>query len=240
MARMDNFLNGKLSGTLGNVAFRQVNGKTIVVRKTKSFIPGTDSESIGRRTRFGIAVKLAQAIYSIPELKKLWQNSTPRKKSTYNFILRSNLKLISDGKSLAGGNLTVDAILLAPGFTFNVEVVRLAMSTDSIEVQLNPLVDNSDIDPHSEPKAKIVTLVCLGDPVNNSLDRFKFSAYPSAPIGSEARRCHGIHIMFRTAGRVSHCKLPEQENFLSVDNNGCRGRSDSPFEYNKSRIKIEH
>lgn len=181
MARLHNFLTGKLSGTLGDVAFRQVNGNTIVVQKTKSFVPGTDAESVWRRQRFGIAVKLSQAIYSIPELKTLWEKSTPPKKSVYNFILRSNLKLIPNVGSSTEGALPLDSVLLTPELGFPVEASSVVISNDSIAIVLNPLGESSGIDTRSESSAKLFILLCLSDRVNISFDRFKFITSVSVP-----------------------------------------------------------
>lgn len=181
MAHLDKSALGKLSGTLGDVAFRQVNGRTIVVQKTKSFIPGTDAESVGRRQRFGITVKLSQAIYSVPELKRLWEKSTPPLKSAYNFVLRSNLKLIPKMGSSVEGALRFDSVLLTPELGFPLEASSAAISEDSITVDLTQLGESSGIDTRSERSAKLFVLLCLSDRANNSSDQFKFITFVSAP-----------------------------------------------------------
>jgi len=193
MARISKSVIGKISGTLGDVAFRQVNGKTILVQKTKSFIPGTDAESVWRRERFGIAVKLSQAIYSIPELKTLWQKVVPRDKSAYNFILRSNLRLIPNTVPLVEKGPILGSVLLAPDFGFDVKIKSANMSADSLAVELAAMgapaatVANAfpegpgGINSPGESKAKLVALLCLSGPTNISLDKFKFIGYSSDP-----------------------------------------------------------
>ena len=68
MAELDKSVIGKLRGRIGDVVFRQRNGKVFVSQRPKSFMPGTDEKSVERRSKFAFCAKLSKAIYSIPEL----------------------------------------------------------------------------------------------------------------------------------------------------------------------------
>ncbi len=177
MARLDNFLIGKLSGTIGNIAFRQVNGKTIVVQKTKSFIPGRDPISVGRRQRFGSLTRLSRAIYHIPELNNLWRQAAPRGKSPFNFIQHTNLEVCKSGA-------IPDLAVLTPSMGFEISVANFSISGNSVAVRLDHIGNYAGIDLNSEPEAKLVVVLCMADASNTSPEKYKFAAYisGSAPL----------------------------------------------------------
>ena len=97
MAKIRKAVVGKLSGSLGDVVFHERYGKLFIRRRPRSFLPGTDPESTGRRSRFAFSVKLASAVYSLPDLAMLWRRATPKNVSTFNFIVGANTKLAAEG-----------------------------------------------------------------------------------------------------------------------------------------------
>jgi len=63
---------GNISGRVGNIVFRRINGKTFISARAGSYkIPNT-KEAIDRRLRFGITASLATSINKDELLKELW------------------------------------------------------------------------------------------------------------------------------------------------------------------------
>ncbi|MBK7107142.1 MAG: hypothetical protein IPH62_17860 [Ignavibacteriae bacterium] len=52
MAELNKSVLGKVSGSIGELTFRQRNGKNVICMKPSSFTPGSDANSIARRDRF--------------------------------------------------------------------------------------------------------------------------------------------------------------------------------------------
>ena len=97
MAELNKTVLGRLSGAVGDVVFRQRNGKNYVGTKPAPFMPGDDPASVARRERFAITGKLAKAINSIAIIKSLWKESTPSGLSPYLYMVQLNYPHIVDG-----------------------------------------------------------------------------------------------------------------------------------------------
>ncbi|MFZ1081872.1 MAG: hypothetical protein WAO19_08100 [Candidatus Kryptoniota bacterium] len=184
MARISKSVVGNLSGTLGDIVFHQRNGKVFVRRRPPSFVPGNDPESVDRRLRFGFSVRLAKAICSIPELKAIWRKATPHGKSTFNFIVGTNTKLVNAG-SVTDFTTIVPPWKkpsIAPGFILNCTAVSI--SFEAVTVELAPLRKSAGINIKKEPNAKLVYVLCLRNPVNKSYPDVCFisGASDSKPI----------------------------------------------------------
>ena len=62
MARLKKTVLGRLSGAIGDIVFREKNGKNFVGLRASSFIPGSDPGSIDRRAKFTLSTQLASII----------------------------------------------------------------------------------------------------------------------------------------------------------------------------------
>ncbi len=168
MARISKSVVGNLSGSLGDIVFHQRNGKVFARRRPPSFVPGNDPESVDRRLRFGFSVRLAKAIYSIPEVKTIWQKATPKGKSTFNFIVGTNTKLVN------AGSVTDCTAIVPPwkkpstvaGFILNCTAV--SVSSEAVTVELAPLGKSAGINIKKEPNAKLAYVLCLTNPTQPS------------------------------------------------------------------------
>ena len=95
MARLNKQVLGRVSGAVGDIVFRERNGKNFIGLKPSRFMPGTDEASIARRARFALNAKLASTINNNDELKSIWFNKAPSGLSSHNFILRQNYPLVA-------------------------------------------------------------------------------------------------------------------------------------------------
>jgi len=167
MAKFNKEILGKVQGALGDVTFRQRNGKTFLSTRPGSFTPGTDENSIARRDKFSLSVKLASTINAIPELKKIWEKNTPSGLTTYNHIMRTNYVLMgSEGFS--------GLIKLIPSLGFNVANPVVTLSPSDIKINLGPLGSSTGIDVLAEVSVKIISISYLSGPVENSLSKNSF------------------------------------------------------------------
>ncbi|MGO9482325.1 MAG: hypothetical protein ACLP05_11180 [Candidatus Kryptoniota bacterium] len=175
MGRIHGSVIGKLSGTVGDVSFRQRNGKTVVCTKTKSFVPGTDPASVERRDRFGNLVKVSRTLYSIPELKRLWQLAAGKNKSAFNLAMKSNL-------NVAGPASIPKFVALTPPGGFLVEPLNITFSGKSVAAEIPAAAVDTGSDPSVRTEARLVVMFCLSGPTDLSLDKFNVMACISSPV----------------------------------------------------------
>ncbi len=137
---------GEISGSVGSLTFRRLHGKVFVCKRPDSFIPGRDPESVARRGRFGIAGKLARAIYSVRELAEVWRKAAPEGMQAYNYITKIMFGLAdAEGENLdtipllparqSDANLRASVVGYAVGE--NGVIVRVKVS--NLEGRVDPL-----------------------------------------------------------------------------------------------------
>lgn len=174
MAELKKSVLGKISGTIGEITFRQRKGKNIIAVRPRSFIPGNDSASIERRNKFALSARFAQAIYSLPILKMIWSDDTPPQMSPFNNIIRKNVKSItSDGIS--------ELTKLTPDIGFTLSSIDITYDNHAINVSVN-LPDGFTFNEDSEFYAQINAIAFLSEPSNQAFDPVKFLALASDNI----------------------------------------------------------
>ncbi|MCL4549817.1 MAG: hypothetical protein M1495_14740 [Bacteroidetes bacterium] len=99
MARLTKAVLGELSGKIGSLIVRKVNGKQFVSLRPDHYKKSKSSKAIYEKNKFSAVVKFAKTINSIPHIKNVWQKSNVQGFSTYHKILKTNLKLFGVEKS---------------------------------------------------------------------------------------------------------------------------------------------
>ena len=180
MAKVKGQPLGKISGAVGDVVYRLVDGKNIVCRRPGSFMPGTDRKSVERRMKFALAVKFARAMYSVPELKLLWQNASPEKKHTYNFILRKGLDMVSPTSIMDSAAITPPHKGGAERYGFPISCTTLSATAEGIDVELAAIGSLCGSDMSEETNADsslaagLVYVVSLMGPANENFPEILF------------------------------------------------------------------
>ena len=99
MARLTKSVLGELSGKIGSLIVRKVNGKQFVSLRPDHYKKSKSTKAIYEKNKFSAVVKFAKTINSIPHIKNVWQKSNVQGFSTYHKILKTNLKLFGVEKS---------------------------------------------------------------------------------------------------------------------------------------------
>lgn len=158
MASLTQSVLGKVSGRVGDLVFRQRDGLNYISVRPRSFIPGTDQASIDRREKFRFAGKLAAVINDLPDLQNVWENHDPSN-TPYQNMVKENYPYVDP----AG---TAGSFKLVPGTGFGTTTTLLTVSSAEIQAEINPLGTNKGIDLAEEVSAKLISLICLGNPVD--------------------------------------------------------------------------
>ncbi|GAB6283670.1 MAG: hypothetical protein STSR0008_24590 [Ignavibacterium sp.] len=178
MAKINKEILGKVRGSLGDITFRQLNGKTYISTKPVSFVPGTDANSIARREKFSLAVKIAKSINSVSILKDVWAKDTPQNVSVFNHIMRSNYPMINS-------NGSIGLIKLFPYFGFAVNNPVVLFNPTEIKVNIDAIGTSSGIDTSIETTLNLVSLVYLSNPSEDSMIKSSFTTAVSVPIATD-------------------------------------------------------
>ncbi len=99
MARLTKSVLGELSGKIGSLIVRKVNGKQFVSLRPDHYKKSKSTKAIYEKNKFSAVVKFVKTINSIPHIKNVWQKSNVQGFSTYHKILKTNLKLFGVEKS---------------------------------------------------------------------------------------------------------------------------------------------
>lgn len=90
MARVNEQLLGRINGKIGNLVFRNINGRTFVSRRPKKYnIKGT-KESSKVKNGFKNLITFSSFVNSIPILHNLWGSKIIKGKRAYNKIFSHN------------------------------------------------------------------------------------------------------------------------------------------------------
>lgn len=172
MAEFNKQILGRVKGALGDITFRQRNGKTFLSTRPGSFIPGSDNASIARREKFSLAVKLGKTINSIPILKSLWELSTPQGTAVFNHITRINYPMVTD-------NDLTSMVKLVPSLGFNTVNPVITVGLSDVKINIEAIGTSSGIDAATEPFLKLAGFIYMNNPSDESLSKDEFIALVS-------------------------------------------------------------
>ena len=165
MATLTKTVLGKISGSIGDVTFRQKNGNNYVSSRPNSFTAATDAESVKRRNRFAYACKLSAAMISLAPLKAVWESGTSNGQSAYNKIVGMNYRFVTE-------DTITSQTFFSPGIGFSVNAPVSEIKSDGIRLTLNPFGLNTGIDTGIEKSMKLAALISLSNPLDDTVDSY--------------------------------------------------------------------
>lgn len=178
MAIVNKQVLGKVSGAVGDVVFRQKDGKSFVGVRPGSFIPGSDPASLDRRSRFSLTARYAQQVNSVEALQTFWKRVKLSNMSAFNYILSENYPFIQPDDITSN-------IKLAPGIGFSVTTTSVGLTPSQVQVVLDPLGAGSGINPAVETSIRMAALLYLNTPLDEYADPDAFVTLQSDPQASD-------------------------------------------------------
>ncbi len=173
MGELNKSVLGKVRGSVGDITFRQRNGKNYISLRRRTISAPTDAASVERRGRFAVSAKIAQAINATPLLKAIWEKDTPAAMSPYNNMLAVNF-----------AQVTADSVTpfttIIPSIGFPVNVSAGAIAPEAITVTVDPLGTSAGIDISTETSIQLIAILTLTKPVNSSLESMRAISFISS------------------------------------------------------------
>jgi len=164
MAIVNGNVIGNLSGKLGNLSARTVDGRTILAARPSSFNASQDPAVLAVRQKFSVTAKLASAILALTSLVSIWKKVRNVASSVFNEVFQSNFANSSIDKP------TEQNIIAPDGFPL--QITTAAVAADKITATL-PILNASSVFGADEVNVSANALVCYYDPTNEADEPFK-------------------------------------------------------------------
>lgn len=142
MAILNKSVLGKVSGSVGDITFRQRNGKNYISLKSNSYsAPDTEAFQL-RKNTFTVSAKSAANIVSDATLFNIWNILTPSNMSVYNYLIKVNYPLFNSAKLSTSNMITPE-----DGFNFGVTSASLTDTEFTLETAAlsgSPILNSSN------------------------------------------------------------------------------------------------
>ncbi|HVN49374.1 MAG TPA: hypothetical protein VMU30_11215 [Bacteroidota bacterium] len=165
MAQVSKSVIGRLRGSVGDLAFRQRDGKQIISTRPGTINAPDDEDSVNRRLKFRFLTKFASQVTGIDALKAAWQDNAEAGNSAFN-------QIISDDYDLVSVDSITEQTRLTPLFGFSAGITSTVISASGIQVVTQPIGTNAGIDLNVEKNIQLAVIVCLSSPSDHSLPNY--------------------------------------------------------------------
>ncbi|MCX6170018.1 MAG: hypothetical protein NTX65_11790 [Ignavibacteriales bacterium] len=221
MAIVNGNVLGNLSGKLGNLSARTVDGHTVLAARPSSFNASQDPAVLQVRQKFSVTAKFASAILALTSLVSIWKKVRNVASSVFNEIFQSNFAYSSIEKP------TEQNILAPEGFPLQISTA--AVAADKITATL-PILNTSSVFGADEVNLSANALVCYYDPTNEADEPFKIISLSKDAAGYNFAQTYDLEIDLNalqknTAAKYQHsilyvCVVTKTADGKVVQNSG--------------------
>lgn len=174
MAEVFKSVIGKLSGTLGNMVFRNIGDKVVVYMRPHNQQISYSEDSVKNRGKFGLTSLLAKNARLLPGIKDAWDSSSAEGRSAYTKLIKAN------AKSSLGDRLTVRNVITPMGNGLTVKSFTLTEQKFAIEYKFSERERRSISVPYNAN-----LLIFYYDAKNPLNERKNFIAYATMVVNEE-------------------------------------------------------
>lgn len=165
MATINKSVLGKVRGAVGDIVFRQRNGKYFVSTKPGRRKKTDNPELIALQNRFKLSVQTASVLLKNDALKLFWSVYTPLKRNALNYCVKKIHPAVTDD------NLT-EYLSIVPSIGFPVSIDNTGFDENGITLLTDPIGSDTDIDTENETGIAAVALLYYKEPVDTSVDSY--------------------------------------------------------------------
>ena len=162
MARLTGSVLGNLSGKLGNLSARTVEGQTILAARPSSFDVSQSEASVAARQKFAVTVAFSKMILALSVLYSIWTKVKLPGITVFNTIFKKNYPFSDTDKPTEENILTPggfalpvnSAVLAADNLTLEIDALNTAGVFNADEVNLTIVglvVYHNPLDPEDAP-----------------------------------------------------------------------------------------
>jgi len=166
MAELKSGELGSPVGKIGNLVFRQMNGKTFVSNRPEKYNRSNSEKAKLSRSGFSTVVKFSKLICSYPVLKSCWKKARIEGTSPYHRIIKYNLPEIHLGL------LTIKNRITPRGFNLSVFEITKENGMLTFNLGINELI--SDL---NNPNLYFYAVNFLCNPVENKINPYELISF---------------------------------------------------------------
>ncbi len=175
MAEFTNRFFGEMSGSFGDVVYRQRNGKNYTAKKPKQYTVPNSDKFKKRTFTFKLSLSISKIINQIPELKNIWKSNVAKGVTPYQHLISLNYPFLN-------ADSFSSRIKIAPNNGFGVRIDQCSLTDTELSLSLNPLSAASNINTAAETKIQLFAVVYLNNPVNEGDPQYAFFSVTSEKI----------------------------------------------------------
>lgn len=157
MASLSGNVIGNLSGKLGNLSARTINGRTVLAARPSSYNASQEPQSLEVRQKFSVTASFSKSILSLATLDEIWKKVKQTGISVFNTVFKNNFAFSSiDKPSLSN--------IITPG-GFGLPIATAVVGADKITATL-PALNSLSVFDADEVNVSVNALVVFHDPAN--------------------------------------------------------------------------
>ena len=156
MVRIINGILGTPEGKIGDYVYRIINGEPFASLRPKKYNASQSESAKANRGKFGIAIQFAKYVNSIPELSQIWKFAKIKGNTSFNKIVKYNIKSIKEG-SLTTSNI------ITPNLSTSFAGMK-NISFDSITIKFNISLNNNTEVPEINSPLLIYAVIAFQNP----------------------------------------------------------------------------
>jgi hypothetical protein len=156
---------GSISGRVGNIVYRNRNGKIIAATLPAERSTKKNEREIENEKMFGLTGIIAKTINSLDLLKYFWHPVRAKNQSTYNVIFKKNYGML-DIENLSG------TVLLTSGEGFGLINPSLYPGESNIVIECKALGDRSAFDTNAEKYVAAAGIIVFKKPIIKNIPMF--------------------------------------------------------------------
>ncbi len=215
MAVVNGSVIGNLSGRLGNLSARTVNGKTILAARPSSFNASQEQASLDVRSKFSVTGSFAKNVLSLQSLNEIWRKTKDAGISVFNAIFKANFAYSSTEKP-------TEQNIITPG-GFALPVTSAAVDTNKITASL-PALNASSVFGADEVNLSANALVCYYDPASPTDDPFQIVSLSKEVAAFNFTQTYSLQIDYNVLQEAVAAKYQHSILYLVVASKTADGK----------------
>ncbi len=159
---IDQYL-GVLRGAMGPQVFKNKSGKSYAAKLPHLPLVPPSADTLKRRNRFKLTLKMAKRMHDIPQLKFFWKNYVIEDESGKLSASNKMVKSIYPRMTYSG---PLDTIRIVPDKGFEVATTSITLTNSLFTVVLQPIGVTSILNPAVDVNVCLVCVAHLSGPEN--------------------------------------------------------------------------
>ncbi|NMB80689.1 MAG: hypothetical protein GYA14_02600 [Ignavibacteria bacterium] len=215
MAIVNGNVIGNLSGKLGNLSARTVDGRTVLAARPSSFNASQEPAVLTVRQKFSVTAKFASAILALSSLVSIWKKVRNVASSVFNEVFQSNFAYSSIEKP------TEQNIIAPEGFPLQIAVA--AVAADKITATI-PILNTASVFGADEVNLSANAIVCYYDPANAEDEPFKIISLSKEVVAHNFAQTYDLEIDLNATQKNTAAKYQHSILYVCVVTKTAEGK----------------